>query len=151
MLSIDKVQETDLKELKQLILEEFPYTKPKIEGIMQRFRKQNVFLLKAVKENTLAGFIDFELNGFEGMIIGLSVKKEFRRQGIAGKLIEKALDVLKENNCVEVKLIVKQENLPAIKLYEKTGFSKTKVLDKRIDTAVVQEMSFSLSMQGFAA
>jgi ribosomal-protein-alanine N-acetyltransferase len=146
--SIERVQEKDLKELKQLILEEFPYTKPKIEGIMQRYKRQNVLLLKAVKDSVLAGFIDFELNGLQGLIVGLSVKKEFRRQGIASRLLEGALSALREGHCLEARLIVRQDNVAAIKLYEKAGFRKTRILPKKIDNAVVQEMTLSFN-EGF--
>jgi len=47
---------------------------------------------------------------------------EFRGRGINQKIVEVLMDWAKKNNLKEVRLTVYDENLPAIKAYEKVGF-----------------------------
>ncbi len=62
-----------------------------------------------------------------GHIVSIAVLPQFRRRGIATKLMEEALKRLKEIYGVkEVYLEVRVSNLPAIKLYEKLGFVKVR-------------------------
>ncbi|MBI5884852.1 GNAT family N-acetyltransferase [archaeon] len=146
MIKIMPVSREDLPELKALILEEFPYTKPKIEGIMKRQGRAGVFLLKAVEGGRLAGFIDFQVEGFQAMIVGLSVRNVLRRQGIAKKLVIEALKACIEKGVIEVKLVVRQDNKPAVRLYESFGFESSGVLPKKIAGQAVQEMALRLAV-----
>ena len=52
--------------------------------------------------------------------VSVAVAAEYRRRGIAGKLLEKALEGFEG----DVFLEVRKSNLPAIALYEKLGFKK---------------------------
>ncbi len=56
-------------------------------------------------------------------IIGpVSVLPEYRRRGIARKLVEKGLDIIRERGGEKAILSVIEGNLPAYTLYEKLGF-----------------------------
>ena len=58
-----------------------------------------------------------------GFLYALGVLKEFRRQGIATKLMLEGMNFLKSNGMEEVELVVDDTNpTEAIKLYEKLGF-----------------------------
>lgn len=63
------------------------------------------------------------MRGYIGM---LAVQKEFRGQGIAKKLVEKAIDTMVENGCDEIMLETEVENLAALNLYEGMGFIRMK-------------------------
>lgn len=64
-----------------------------------------------------------------GHVISLAVLPEHRRKGIATALMKEALKALKEKyGCKEVYLEVRVSNLPAIRLYEKLGFKRVKVI-----------------------
>jgi len=63
--------------------------------------------------------IDGELVAFDG---GTGVVKEYRGQGVAGKMFAKSVDSLKEKNIQKYILEVLQENTKAIRAYEKEGF-----------------------------
>jgi ribosomal protein S18 acetylase RimI-like enzyme len=64
-----------------------------------------------------------------GFLYALGVLKEFRREGIATKLILESMNLLKSNGMEEVELVVDETNpTEAIKLYEKLGF---KVVENR--------------------
>lgn len=61
-----------------------------------------------------------ELVGFDG---GTGVVKAYRGQGLAGKMLEKSVKALKVKGAKKFKLEVLQSNKPAIRAYEKEGFS----------------------------
>ncbi len=64
-----------------------------------------------------------------GHIISIAVLPEYRRRGIGTALMKAAMDALRKvYGCREVYLEVRVSNMPAIKLYEKLGFRKVKVI-----------------------
>lgn len=77
--------------------------------------------------STFVAFADGALAGYCALscfydlnIDSVAVAAEYRRRGIAGKLLEKALEGFEG----DVFLEVRKSNLPAIALYEKLGFKK---------------------------
>lgn len=56
----------------------------------------------------------------EGYVTNVAVLPEFRGQGIASALIARQM----ENDMEFITLEVRQSNLPALKLYEKSGFER---------------------------
>jgi len=65
----------------------------------------------------------------KGHIVSIAVLEGYRRRGIGRQLMEKALRSLKEvYECKEVYLEVRVSNLPAIRLYEKLGFKKVRII-----------------------
>ena len=55
-------------------------------------------------------------------VLGMGLLPPFRGQGIGRRLIEKALDAARSLGLSRIELTVRQDNLSAIALYEKTGF-----------------------------
>ncbi|MBU1120472.1 MAG: GNAT family N-acetyltransferase [archaeon] len=137
---ISSIEEKDLKEISELILEEFPYVEPFKEKLGQRINEKKVFVFKLVEEKELIGFIDFQLRKGIGRINAVTVKKDFRRKGYGSELLKFAVDFLKERNAERITLLVKKENLDAKKLYERNGFRVKRELEKRIDDSVIEEM-----------
>ncbi len=65
----------------------------------------------------------------KGHIVSIAVLEGYRRRGIGRRLMENALRSLKEvYECKEVYLEVRVSNLPAIRLYEKLGFKKVRII-----------------------
>ncbi len=65
----------------------------------------------------------------KGHIVSIAVLEGYRRRGIGRKLMENALRSLREiYECKEAYLEVRVSNLPAIRLYEKLGFRKIRVI-----------------------
>ncbi len=64
----------------------------------------------------------------KGHIVSLAVLEEYRRRGIGTALMLAALEGLKSYEAKEVYLEVRVSNIPAIKLYEKLGFVKKKII-----------------------
>ncbi|HZW55808.1 MAG TPA: N-acetyltransferase [Nitrososphaerales archaeon] len=66
-------------------------------------------------------------------IYGVYVDPDHRRQGIGKKLLQSALDGIRENkNAVKVQLMVNKEQHAAVKLYEDLGFLTVGQLKKEI-------------------
>ncbi len=64
----------------------------------------------------------------KGHIVSIAVIGEYRRKGIATRLLEEALDGFREYDASESFLEVRESNIEAINLYEKFGYVKKKVL-----------------------
>jgi len=76
----------------------------------------------ALIENRVVGYVcpRYVLN--EGHLLNLAVHCDFRRRGIATKLMNTVLEELKEKGCTLLYLEVRVSNLDAIKFYERFGF-----------------------------
>ncbi|MDD4984054.1 MAG: GNAT family N-acetyltransferase [Candidatus ainarchaeum sp.] len=61
----------------------------------------------------------------------LNVLKDYRRNGIASKLLKKLLSVAKQKKIKLIYLNIVSTNKPAIRLYEKLGFKKTGCVKKQ--------------------
>lgn len=57
----------------------------------------------------------------------IAVKSEYRGRHIGQSLMEVLVDTAKESGCSKIMLEVRENNIPARKLYEKCGFSQVGV------------------------
>ncbi|QJW45114.1 GNAT family N-acetyltransferase [bacterium BFN5] len=80
----------------------------------------------ARKDQTIIGVIEYMLdwdNPRKAYMIGVSIAKEARGQGLGTELIKRTLQFLSRENLTDVELTVHPENLAAIRVYEnKLGF-----------------------------
>jgi peptide alpha-N-acetyltransferase len=60
----------------------------------------------------------------------LAVSSNYRNHGIATTLVRKAIDAMIERNADEVVLETEETNIPAMKLYERLGFIRSKKLHR---------------------
>ncbi len=64
---------------------------------------------------------------------GFYVGKEYRGQGLASKLLENAIELVKKNaTIIKIKVKVNPEQKTALKLYEKYGFEQVGRLKKEL-------------------
>ena len=109
-------------------------------------------ILKSELENELSRYIvakiDDEIVGFAGVIIlpddseitNIVTKKTMRKKGIGKNLLEKLIEISKEENKTEISLEVNEINEPAIRLYEKFGFEivgRRKKYYNRVNDAII--------------
>ena len=78
----------------------------------------------ALIDNKIAGYIGTYLICDDIDITNIAVKKIFRRQGIANKLIEAVLEYASEKYAKYINLEVRISNIPARSLYKKYGFEE---------------------------
>ena len=131
MPQIEKIQEKDLKEIQKLIAEEFAYTITLLKPIEERIKRQNYFFYKISDNSKILGFIELRIKHSMGEILGVAIKKEFRRKGHAKQLINFALKFLEQQNCFAVKLLVGKNNIPALKLYIGLGFKTIRTIEHK--------------------
>ena len=77
----------------------------------------------AYANGALAGYMGLQIFSGEGYVTNIATLPEYRRNGIAKALINKALD----NEMEFITLEVRESNAPAISLYNSFGFKKVGV------------------------
>ncbi|KAJ5723286.1 Acetyltransferase GNAT family [Penicillium malachiteum] len=65
-----------------------------------------------------------------GYIAMLAVREEYRGRGIATKLVRMAIDAMTERDADEIVLETEMTNTPAMKIYERLGFIRSKRLHR---------------------
>ena len=82
------------------------------------------YTLVTEDEDKIIGYINFNIAVDEAELIKVVVDSDYRRQGLAGRLISSAVETLKEQGVKIIFLEVRVDNIPAKNLYEKYGFIK---------------------------
>lgn len=78
-----------------------------------------------------------------GKIWVLLVMEEFRRKGIADKLLQQCIDAMKKHGEKFLQVTVKTDNIPAIKVYEKKGFKTVGTCMESSGESYIMEISIS--------
>ena len=78
--------------------------------------------LVAEVDGRVAGYIGSQTVPDESDMMNVAVHPDYRRRGIARKLMVALVDALKEKGVGSLALEVRQSNLPAIALYEQLDF-----------------------------
>ncbi len=141
---IRKAKQSDAERLCQIIVEYFPYTHATIEKVQKRLKNKRFLLYLDELGTTLRGFFELEFQEGECRLNGVAVYPEFRRNGIGKKLLEKAIALAKKRDAGRVYLLVRPDNVEAVSLYEKYGFTTKGVWDKKVDGKKVLEMELTL-------
>ena len=94
-------------------------------------KKENDILLCYEENNNVMGYIYLKAinnNNEKGYLIdGLYVEETYRNRGIATKLINEAIKVIKDTDSKFIDINVLANNLIAYKLYKSLGFNETKI------------------------
>jgi ribosomal-protein-alanine acetyltransferase len=109
-----------LHELEKLFLA--PYTKQQI--IYELTENETSVFLVIEDKNKILGFIDFWITFDSATICQLAVDEKYQHLGLATKLVEESIKILK-NNKEEIlwyTLEVREQNIKALNLYKKLGF-----------------------------
>ncbi len=81
----------------------------------------------------------------EANVMDIVTRKDKRNQGFAKFLLNELINISKEENCTSITLEVRQNNLPAIHLYELFDFKEVgrrKKYYKNGDTAILMTRTF---------
>jgi ribosomal-protein-alanine N-acetyltransferase len=98
------------------------------QNFIYHIKKSPLFVYEI--DNKIAGYILVFLrkDSFRARVYSVAVKENFRGQGIAAALFEKAISYAKKEGKSVIKLEVRAVNEKAIKLYKKLGFKTQKKL-----------------------
>ncbi len=93
-------------------------------------------------DGNFAGYMCYKMYSDHAFISRLYIKPEYRRQGLARKMIERFENVFKNDesgfgHIKKIKLNVERNNSFAINVYEHLGFSKTRAVDNDIGNGFV--------------
>ena len=80
--------------------------------------------LVAVEDDWVAGYVGSQSVMGESDMMNVAVHPDFRRQGVAEKLVLELVAALGKNDNHCLTLEVRASNVPAIALYEKLGFAR---------------------------
>lgn len=96
------------------------------ESFISEVRKDNGIVLCFTDGNNIIALLSGYFAEGEGDITSVAVDENFRRMGLANKLITEFIGNLPENT-ENIFLEVRENNTPAINLYKKCGFEKLSV------------------------
>lgn len=127
--SIEKASWRDLLALSILEKQCFKQDAWPLIELMGVLTFPNIVRMRSVANGKMVGFIagDPRKRDNTGWILTLAVEPEWRRQGIAEKLLTLCEEKM---GMPRVKLTVRRSNLPAIHLYEKLGYKQVDIWSK---------------------
>ena len=128
-IKINKMNIDDLNKISPVLLTEF-----------DDFWNYNIFKSELENENSkyvvaknndeIVGFAGIWISIDEAHVTNIVTKKDLRKNGISSTLLEELINLSKNLNLVSITLEVNENNLDAIKLYEKFGFEKLGIRKK---------------------
>lgn len=112
----------DIKEIAKLESEIFvePWTE---EELKSSFNGGNFYTQLIEFDGQIVAYVGANVTNWDSDICLIAVKKEYRRQGLAIKLLNKLIEFAKANNQEKIFLEVRASNESAINLYKKMGFT----------------------------
>ena len=79
----------------------------------------------------IIGLMTYKINGTECEIMSLDSLKE--NQGIGANLVNKIIEIASEKKCTKIKLITTNDNINALRFYQKLGFDMAKLYHNALD------------------
>lgn len=115
--------EEDLREIAEMEREIFPDAWSEA-SLADTQKQKSTVMITAKKEQELIGYLIASLVPEEGEILRIAVRKEFRRQGVAGHMILELENVCEETDVYKLMLEVRESNQDAISFYKEKGFTE---------------------------
>ena len=123
-LKLSKMSIEDLKSIKNILASDFDNFWS-YDVLEEELECDNSYVIVAkVDENTIVGFAGLKVILDEADIMNIVVKKDFRHNGIGSVLLENLINYSKDLNLKTITLEVNENNLSAIRLYDKFSFDK---------------------------
>ncbi|MCI8575463.1 MAG: ribosomal protein S18-alanine N-acetyltransferase [Bacilli bacterium] len=123
-MEILKMQYSDLLKIQNILTTDFDdFWNFNIFASELQNKNSSYFVAKS-ETSEIIGFAGVLNDGFDMHITNIVTKKNKRKNGTASKLLEKLIKFAKENKSNSLTLEVNENNIPAIKLYEKYKFKK---------------------------
>lgn len=122
-IEISKLTHDDLEGIYEVEKDSFPIPWP-ISSFEEELKNILATYLVAKIENRIVGYIGMWFVMDECHITNIAVLSEYRKSGIATKLINEMLSLCKEHGTTYIMLEVRESNIPAQKLYSKFNFTE---------------------------
>jgi ribosomal-protein-alanine N-acetyltransferase len=122
-MEVRKMKESDLTQV--CIIEQEIFSEPwSEEDFRKSLNEQNNGYLVASAYGCIAGYCGYWGAAPEAYIYNVAVKKEFRRQHIAYRMLERLVEDARAKQIDAITLEVRYSNAPAIGLYQQLGFEQ---------------------------
>ena len=99
------------------------------EEIEKKCQRDPDLFLVAERDGCIVGTVIGGFDGRRGMIYHLAVAPEYRRQGLANRLMDEIETRLRQKGCSKAYLLVKKGNNVAKFLYEARGWAGMEFVD----------------------
>lgn len=116
-----------------------------IDILKSDFENENSKYIVAKIDNEIVGFAGIKIILDEADIMNIAVRKDKRKLGIGSVLLKKLIELALDYNCTSITLEVNENNLPAIRLYEKYNFEKIGLRKKyynNTDNAIIMKKQY---------
>lgn len=122
-MEIREAQEKDFLELLELEKACFscPYNEQQLNYEMYENPCSKIYVI--LDDKKVVGYIDFWVTFDSATIARIAVNKLYRNRGLAGDLLVKSEEILKQEHVEFYTLEVRKSNEAAIALYKKHGFA----------------------------
>lgn len=94
------------------------------EMFLELARRSSGLLLVAERGRTVAGYVAAFKSGARAEIVSIAVARRQRRSGIGALLLKQALRELARRGVRKAELMVRVDNLAAIRFYQRLGFHR---------------------------
>ncbi len=127
---INKMTIEDLESIKNILASDFDNFW-NFDVLEDELECDNSYVIVAKNtDNTIVGFAGLKTILDEADIMNIVVKKDFRHNGIGSILLENLINYSKNTNMKTITLEVNENNLSAIRLYDKFSFDKLGIRKK---------------------
>ncbi len=120
-----------LCEIEEQCFEQEAFTRQQLAYLISDY---NTIGLAAMLDDEIAGFaiarVSIERNITFGHILTIDVAPAYRRKGIAQTILREIESILRERDIKECHLEVRENNVAALNLYNKLGYTKIGRLEK---------------------
>jgi len=99
-----------------------PWNNP-ADVIRRKLTVQPELFLVSLSDRRLVGTVMAGFDGFRGWVNRMATHPEFRRQGIASRLMSRAEEGLATLGCPKLNIQVRAENASVVKFYQEAGYS----------------------------
>lgn len=138
-----KMQEQHLEILAQDLNEYDDFWNEKI--LKDEFYNENSEYFVICEDEIVCGFAGLWFNIDEAHIMNIAVRKDFRKNGIGFELLNFLIDEAKSKGKMCITLEVRDNNIPAIKLYKKFNFDilgRRKKYYNNVNDAIIMTKKF---------
>ena len=123
MLEIRIAKEQEIEEIARLEQEIFP-DPWSLKALRDTWNQKQAQILGAWLDGQMAGYVIVYFAADESEIARIAVDEKFRRQGVAGALLEGMERVLAGKGIVRLMLDVRKSNAAALRFYLSRGFKE---------------------------
>ena len=138
-LIIEDASIQQLNQLYEIEMECFKEEAFKKQHIASLLTNYNSISLVAKINDRIVGFIlgiiHFERNYLIGHILTIDVSPQYRRRGVAQSLLREIEKIFREKGVKSCRLEVREDNIAALRLYQKLGYKKVARLKNYYENA----------------